>query len=252
MQRENEAAVNALVFRPASACLGCRPPSLPPTEIHVWGILMQPDDTVATFLSCLSDDETQRASRLISAARRLEFLAARSALRFILAGYTGQPAKDLQFHLNEWGKPFLKPEEAGLIRFNMSHSHGRALIAVSRGREVGVDLETARPRLNIMQLAERFLGREDLACLHAADPAHLPALFRRLWVVREAVAKAHGTGLRFPLHEEHVELAAAASEGRVTREGKPGDTWARFIPMEGEWVGAVAAKGSDWRVVLCP
>lgn len=252
MQRQNDGSMSTLVWQSPPSCFGLNPPALSIQDIHVWGILLHADDeTASTLLPCLSGDERERAARLISGDRRLEFIAARAALRGILARYTAQRPENLRFGRTEPGKPFLILDKTKDIRFNMSHSRGRALIAVSRGRDVGVDLEGARAHLNVLQLAERFLSSEESSRLRASDPDDRPVLFRRFWVVREAVAKAAGTGLRFPLHETHVALSATATEGYVVKGERPEPFLARLIPLEGEWIGAVAAAGSDWQVVLC-
>ena len=49
------------------------------------------------------------------------------------------------------------------IRFNLSHSHGRALIAVSKHREVGVDFEKSLTDRDTTALAARFFAPQEQA-----------------------------------------------------------------------------------------
>src|SRR5215472_2261792 len=44
------------------------------------------------------------------------------------------------------------------IEFNLSHSGSRALLAFTRGREVGVDIEQIRNNLDFEALARRFFS----------------------------------------------------------------------------------------------
>ena len=67
---------------------------------------------------------------------------------------------------------------ADAIRFNLSHSHGTALYAVTRGREIGVDLEFIRCDLEAEQIAERFFSHREIATLRA-----LPLSLRKIRIL---------------------------------------------------------------------
>ena len=60
-------------------------------------------------------------------------------------GLTGKPA------LLEWACPSASTE------FNLSHSRGRMLMAISNKQDIGVDLEQIRDKVQAAKLAERFL-----------------------------------------------------------------------------------------------
>jgi 4'-phosphopantetheinyl transferase len=70
-------------------------------------------------------------------------------------------------------------------------------------------------------------------------------------VAREAVFKAEGKGITFPLHHDHIQLSTDGKEGRLIRAdgGTEGTNMPiRFLPLESGWVGAVAAEGTNWTV----
>jgi 4'-phosphopantetheinyl transferase len=173
-------------------------------------------------------------------------------LRVILSRYcTGRP-QDLVIQTTTKGKPFLSDEPS--IRFNLTHSHGRALVAVAKDREVGIDLEKVRPDVDVMSLARRFLSDRDVAFIENGGSEQLHQRFLQAWVAREAVFKAAGTGMTFPLHSDHIELAGDGTEGYlVLGDGKSDGALRpiRFLPLEPEWIGAVAAEGTDWTVSYC-
>jgi 4'-phosphopantetheinyl transferase len=134
--------------------------------------------------------EAQQAARLVSEPLRRRYLRSHAALRAVLAAYTPAP---LDFALSEHGKPFLPafPD----LRFNLSHSHDMALVAVTRGIEIGVDVERFRPMQECMNIAERFFPPMEAAELAAVPPEGREAEFFRRWTRIEAKLKARGVGL---------------------------------------------------------
>jgi 4'-phosphopantetheinyl transferase len=143
---------------------------------------------------------------------------------------------------------------ANAIRFNLSHSHGRALIAVSKDREVGVDLEKILADRDVTALARRFFAPQEQVLIMSAGLAERHSSFSRIWVAKEAVLKARGSGLTFPLDRQRIELSEDGTACRLISEDNPPDSpppAIRFLPLEEGWVGAVAAEGSGWRVTLC-
>jgi len=146
--------------------------------IEVWRVNL---DTVA--VPPPTSAEEARAARFATEELSNRYLAAHGALREILGRFTSQR---LQFALGERGKPYLPmaPE----VRFNLAHSRGRALIAVSLETEVGVDVEQIRPMPNYVAMIDRFFPPG------AEEPADEQDFFR-VWTRFEALLKACGVGL---------------------------------------------------------
>ena len=86
-----------------------------------------------------------------------------------------------------------KPWVAGGPHFNLSHSGQLALIAVCADAPVGVDLEAHRVLRNPDGLARRMCSPRELAWARRQDDLHTALL--RLWVRKEALAKAEGGGI---------------------------------------------------------
>ena len=106
--------------------------------VHLeFGELDLPADLLEEARSVLSNDERKR--RQVSADEdRVRFVAARSLLRRALADALGARPERLAFAYGAHGKPALAPPFATRgLRFNLSHSAGRALLAVARNREPG-------------------------------------------------------------------------------------------------------------------
>jgi len=144
--------------------------------VDVWTIALDAPRAVI-----LSTEEQARAARFHFERDRIHWTHARSALRAILATYVNAPAGDLRFVYGPHGKPAVDG-----VEFNMSHSRGWALIAVTRDVPVGVDLEVIRENVDIAKLLRR-IGETDL-------PESTRELFHA-WTRREAKTKASGGAL---------------------------------------------------------
>ncbi len=166
-------------------------------------------ERVAELEQSLSPDEAARADRFHSAADRRRFIAARGSLRAVLSEYLHVKANQIQFAYTPDQKPILAhpvlaPEAT--LYFNVSHSDALALIAVVRGREIGIDLERLRADFDPDALAKRFFSPIEYAALSKMPPQERHHDFLTYWVCKEAYLKAQGTGLRHPLNEFTVSL----------------------------------------------
>lgn len=170
-------------------------PPLNASEIHVWDF---PSAVAEPFLSqcreLLSAEERERASRFHFERDAHRFSVTRSRTRSILSAYLQSPARDLRFVYSEHGKPSV-PNPPEDIRFNVSHSGDRALVAVALGREVGVDIEQIRTNVEVEQLAEKFFSPTERQFIREQPGEEKLAAFFRCWTCKEAFLKGQGVGL---------------------------------------------------------
>src|ERR1041384_4986302 len=151
--------------------------SLPTGEVHVWGrALDQPASVLTEFRHTLDANELERAGRFHFEKHRRHFIAGRGGLRYVLSRDLGVEGKEL--------------------RFNMSHSHGLALFAVSADRELGVDVEHIRADFASEDIARRFFSHLEVAAFNALPKEEQVAAFFRCWTRKEAYIKAIGRGDR--------------------------------------------------------
>lgn len=178
-------------------------------EVHVWrATLDRTPSQIQSFLHNLAADEQARAERFYFERDREHFIVARGVLRAILGGYLNRAPESLSFCYSSHGKPALVGEPDGeAIRFSVSHSHGVALYAVTRGREVGIDLEHIRFDVAVAEIAERFFSSREVATLRSLPTEAQRQAFFRCWTRKEAYIKARGEGLSLPLDEFDVSLA---------------------------------------------
>src|SRR5277367_1195935 len=100
-------------------------------EVHVWRVpLERSASDLRQLRGILSTDETIRADRFYFQRDRDAFVAARGTLRQLLGRYLGCAPGEIAFDYGPYGKPHLRGAPPGLsLDFNVSHSHGLALMA---------------------------------------------------------------------------------------------------------------------------
>ncbi len=224
--------------------------------IHLWGIdLDGSPDCLARCEQWLDKEEQRRAERLVREEDRQRYVLAHGGLRAVLSRYLGVHPSSVELCRDEVGKPFVTRKSRGqsLITFNMSHAHGRALIAVSMGQDVGVDLERIRPEVEVEKLSERYFApSEHASIMQLAEEQRAPRFFR-YWVAKEAVLKAQGIGLQ-ALHQCEILLGTEGVDVEVlVPEGAPlHNNWkVRLLSCDEGWEAAVAAQGKDWVAQCC-
>ena len=199
-----------------------RPPdelTLAAGHAHVWRIALD-ELTPERHEADLSPEEASR--RFLRPGLRERHVCAHGALRRILSRYCGIDPRAIAFRQGEHGKPYLEPECR--VRFNLSHSRGLAMVAVTLDREIGADVEHIRAVGELLDIAKRMFSPADAAAI-AALPAdrRMPAFFR-CWTRMEAHLKATGGGLG-----DHPP-----NEGWSIQELEPGDDYLAAIAIEGE------------------
>ncbi|GAA3079833.1 hypothetical protein GCM10020000_77040 [Streptomyces olivoverticillatus] len=114
-------------------------------EVHLWHIRLDGLSPAAAsrYEAALGPDERARRTTYPHARGRARFTAAHGALRILLGHFLGIPAVEVRTRRGPMGKPAL-PSGSPPVHFSLSHAGGRAVAAVSLGREVGVDLDHPR------------------------------------------------------------------------------------------------------------
>jgi 4'-phosphopantetheinyl transferase len=137
------------------------------------------------------------------------------------------------------------------LRFNVSHSHSLALYAITRAREVGVDVEHIRPEIAQEKIAERFFSPREVTVLRALPTPLQASAFFACWTRKEAFIKAKGDGLTLPLDQFDVSLAPGepATLLRTAWDPQEAACWALqdLAPAPG-YRAAVAVAGHAWRL----
>jgi 4'-phosphopantetheinyl transferase len=181
--------------------------SLSSREVDVWAVGLESSEHCADALAAtLSADERERADRFHFDRDRWRFICGRGVLRQVLGAYLHVRPVDIAFGYGAYGKPALSGRGEGLLKFNVSHSHELALVAVG-DVEMGVDVEAIRPMADADDIASRFFSPREVAELQALPLTLRDAAFFACWTRKEAYLKALGSGLARPLDGFTVTLA---------------------------------------------
>jgi len=215
-------------------------------EVHVWRVdLEQPEDLVLTFRSTLEEDERSRADRFHFEKDRRAFTVSRGFLRHVLGSYLQTKPDAVRFSYGPYGKPALDGEHKNSsLRFNMSHSRGVGLVAVSDAREVGVDVEHVRADFATEEIARRFFSPREVAAFNALPNTEQVAAFFRCWTRKEAYIKAIGRGLSQPLDGFDVTLAPEETPALLRVDEDDASRWTLSdIDVGNDYAAALVVEG---------
>lgn len=192
-----------------------------------------------SFGRVLNDEERVRAERFHFSEDRRSYACAHALTRCALEAASGIPARDINFRTGHYGKPEIDGgtdkggPEKGRLRFNLSHSRGLVCCAVTRGRDVGVDVERVARDADIDGLARQVFAADEAAYLRQLEGCARRDAFFAIWTLKEAYTKAVGRGLSIPLDGFSVRLDPPSLVIGPSLLGDP-----------------KAGKGEDWQVRL--
>jgi 4'-phosphopantetheinyl transferase len=217
-------------------------PELRAGAVHIWTIAIESvKQKLPEAPALLSADETERWQRFRFDQDKQRFATTRQALRVLLAGYTNDDSAKPSFTYSEAGKPSLSRSSRD-VRFNVTHSNDFAMAAFALTREVGIDLEFQRPDVEIENLARRYFSVHEQKELTASPAEMRAATFFEIWTLKEAVLKAMGCGLSFPLSSFDV-TANVVSDSRLVATRSP-------HPEAHRWFLQALAAPRDYKAAL--
>ncbi|NDJ60249.1 MAG: 4'-phosphopantetheinyl transferase superfamily protein [Chloroflexi bacterium] len=183
-----------------------------PDHAQLWAVHMpypangarsSPDRWPDRWTDYLAQDEVARAQRYRCAEDRARFITARLALRGLLARYLGASPQSIDFSYNAFGKPLLP---AAPLEFNLAHSGSYAVIAVTQSHHIGIDIECHRDLPDRDDVAAQIFSADERRSYDQLPESARLSAFYRAWTCKEAVVKALGRGLQFPVQSCVVAL----------------------------------------------
>lgn len=222
-------------------------------EVHVWRARLDTQWSW-TLDEALSLDDRTRADRFRFESDRRRFCVARASLRLILGRYLKTKPGRLQLDTTEYGKPYFADAKTSQgLRFNLSHSNQLALIAITRDREVGVDIEYMRSDFVTDEVATHFFSNSEVQAFCAVAPELKTQSFFNCWTRKEAYIKARGEGLYCPLDQFDVTVAPGEPLRLLNSRIDSGEV-ARWVfnelhPEKG-YAATLAVEGNPSKLVL--
>ncbi|MCE5229458.1 4'-phosphopantetheinyl transferase superfamily protein [bacterium] len=196
----------------------------------------------------LDNGERIRADRFAFDHLRARYTISHGVLRLILGKTIERDPATLQFETGDRGKPALI--DGGDVQFSLSHSGELALIAVTRGRRVGVDVEYTGRKMPEPGFVERFFSKAEIAAYTALPQDQRLDAFYAGWTRKEAYIKALGEGLARPLHSFDVSLAPNDDPPALlcvhNAPDEPARWQMRSLNPGEDYAAAVIAEHPDW------
>jgi 4'-phosphopantetheinyl transferase len=208
-------------------------------DIHVWSVDLHLNrQQIDEFSQFLTEAERQRAAKFINPIHGDRWIVARGNLRQILSQYIDLTPAQIVFTYSPHGKPEISDSQ---IQFNLSHSHDRAVYAISTKHPVGIDLEYIHP-LPAADLVDRFFSPAERAIFHSLPVTEQQAAFFHAWTQKEAYLKACGTGLSTPLDQIEVSIDPTTPAAIISAPTK--EIWQiQKLEISPEYAGAIVVGG---------
>lgn len=172
-------------------------------RVQLWRIdTPLPTKRLVDLRRTLSPDELIRSEKLSHHNQRERFIARRGLLRQVLSNLLQIAPSQVVITYGQSGKPELSSLDHSVnqspttaIHFNMTHCRDVALIGVSIGQPIGIDLEAIDHNRNTQGLATRYFHPQEQTHLNSLPPSDRIRGFFDYWTSKEAVVKAHGGGI---------------------------------------------------------
>ena len=208
------------------------------SEVHVWYSLADEVSMTDRFdvEAVLSAEEVSKYRAISHPESRQSYLAAHAMLRLVLSRYIDRAAVDWKFVRGEHGKPSLCLAD-GMpdIRFNLTHTGGLTACVLSLQGDCGIDVERHDRLHRFESVAQRMFADEEYRFL--CDHDFSPAMFYRLWTLREAYVKALGVGLVGSTKDFYFELDSELRSAHLVHRVVAGESerWSLglFEPVPG-------------------
>ena len=179
-----------------------------PSEIHS-------PELLGRYRQLLSDEERDRVARFRFEKDRHRALVTRALVRTVLSRYVDLDPTSWHFGENEHGRPYIANTAPGVeaLSFNLSHTTGLIVLAVSHRKTVGIDTEYLERKNATADIANRFFAPSEVAELVQLSSAEQRERFFEYWTLKESYIKARGMGLALPLDGFAFALQAAGRIG---------------------------------------
>ena len=211
------------------------------------------------FENVLTAEEKGKNKRYRHIRDQRLHLMARWMCRTILSNYEPDVLPtEWEFQPNIHGKPEIigpgtvqKP-----LHFNISHTEGVVVMAISKSGRVGVDVERFDRKMDLLGLSKRYFAEIEAEALEKCPETMQNELFYRIWTLKEAYVKAIGKGLAHALDSfwfSPIDLEIGQPELYLqtqSGEAKLSDQWKAHVMRIGhlnQWIVSVVNEMTDFR-----
>lgn len=228
---------------------------LSPGEVHLWFCFNDDISTPQLQVyrdNLLNPEERARELRFHFERDRKQFVITRALVRTTLSRYVNAvlPA-EWQFVAGSHGRPEIVQAAGAAISFNLSHTAGLVVLAVSSPGQLGVDVENVAQRPAPLDIAEHYFSAKETAALRSLPAAEQGTRFFHYWTLKEAYIKAKSQGLSIPLADFGFQLPATGTGAPVMQESTgAGGQGARIGDVRIEFFKPIEPDPAHWQFAM--
>lgn len=172
-------------------------------DIHLW--ITRPGqhqqaELLQRYKGLLTAEEITRQQRYRFAKDQHNALITRAFVRDLLSHYADVAPQDWRFDKGEKDKPEIVNPPLPL-RFNLSHTEGLIICAVTHNDDIGCDVEFIERNNDILGIADRYFSPTEVREMFSLPTEQQRSRFFDYWTLKESYIKAWGLGLAIPLDD---------------------------------------------------
>ena len=233
------------------------PQRLADDEVQIWQLDVLPAGlNVDAVTALLEPAERARADALRRPADREQYVVTRGILRMLVEAYGVAPAAEVRFEYSRQGKPRLSERHAACpLQFNVSHTHGRSVLAFAQNEPLGVDVERCIDLRDRDELAASCFSASELSQYQSLAPTSRLQGFYNGWTRKEAFIKATGEGLSRRLDSFSVVVTPGREPRVLDVDGSSSEAaaWTLYDPLHDgsgrRFALALAVRSRSMRII---
>lgn len=211
---------------------------------RIW-LRRAPPVTDRDDLDLLDASERSANRRFVTEPLRARHACAHALLRQALHQSLGDEPASFRFEAGRNDRPRLAGVAPG-FDFNLSHSGPFVACAVTAAGRVGIDVEAVDHRMDFTRVLGHAASPTERSWLGAKTAGEARRAFFRLWVLKEAYAKARGDGLHLPFAEITLMPRTGGLVHDLEATGDDPDDWVfAYYDVGREAALAVAVEVHD-------
>jgi len=179
-----------------------------------------------------------------------DYIVCRGFCKSLIAKYLNIEPCDVHFRYGKNGKPYL--DHGSKVQFNITHAGRIVALAMTACIELGVDVEYHDTSVDTIKLAKHFFAVDEYRHILSTSVEHRTQAFFECWTRKEALIKATGDGLSFPLHQFVVNFGTPNEARLLHTYWDPAEAtdWQLYnISIGEDYSGAIAIKAKDMKVL---
>lgn len=141
----------------------------------------------------LDDKERNKALRFMHKIHSDRYVVSHGKLRVILDSYIGMATENIRFAEEDFGKPYISIDgQEPEVKFNLSHSGRKMIVAVGLHGQIGVDIEEWDGRVDYGSVANNCFAEAERRFWNGLPEDGKDEFFYRLWTRKKSFVKAVG------------------------------------------------------------